>query len=295
MSPLIRVAVATFALAALLAGCRSDDSHSGVDVVATTGILADITRQVAGPDAEVSQLIPDGSDPHSFSLSAQDRLRLDEADLVVAHGAGLEAGIPLDESGATVWGLADHAGELRTATAGDETGAPDPHVWMDPTRVIAALPSLAAALAEADPEHAAGYDGRATRYARELRSLDRELAKTLAAVPPANRKLVTSHDALEYFADHYGFEVVATAFPITGAEAEVSAARLADVEAAVRDTGVPAIFAQQGDDPEALKTVADETGVELDYDLFVESLGPSGSYAGMLRGDARRIADGLGG
>jgi ABC-type Zn uptake system ZnuABC Zn-binding protein ZnuA len=166
---------------------------------------------------------------------------------------------------------------------------------MDPTRVIEALPSLATALGDADPEHADDYKRRAAEYAHELRSLDREMSKMLSAVPAANRELVTSHDALEYFADRYGFKVAATAFPATGAEAEVSAARLADVETAVRDTGVPAIFAQHGDDPEALRTVADETGVELDYDLDVESLGPSGSYAGMLRGDAQRIADGLSG
>ena len=120
------VAAAALALAIPLAGCGSDDAQGGVDVVATTGILADITRQVAGPDAAVGQLIPDGSDPHSFSLSAKDRLRLDDADLVVANGAGLEAGIPLDESAAPVWNLADHVGELRPASDGDDSAASTP-------------------------------------------------------------------------------------------------------------------------------------------------------------------------
>ena len=295
MPPAIRVAVAVIALAALLTACGSSDTRSGVDVVATTGVLADITRHVAGPDAEVGQLIPEGSDPHSFSLSARDRLELDEADMVVANGAGLEAGIPIDESDAPLWNLADHVGELRPASDGDDPGGLDPHVWMDPTRVIAALPSLAAALGDADPGHAADYRRRASAFARELRSLDREISETLESVPPDQRELVTSHDALEYFAARYGFEIAATAFPTTGTEAEASATRLADAEAAVRDTGVATIFAQRGDDPEALRTVADETGVEIDYDLFVESLGPSGSYAAMLRSDAQQIADGLAG
>jgi ABC-type Zn uptake system ZnuABC Zn-binding protein ZnuA len=289
------IAAGVIAIAILLAGCGSDDPQGGADVVATTGILADITRQVAGPDAAVGQLIPDGSDPHSFSLSAKDRLRLDDAGLVVANGAGLEAGIPIDESAAPVWNLADHVGELRPPSDGDDPGGLDPHVWMDPNRVIAALPSLAAALGEADPAHAAAYRRRAAAYTRELLALDREIATILATVPPDQRELVTSHDALEYFAAGYGFEVAATAFPTTGTEAEVSATRLADADAAVRDTGVATIFAQQGDDPEALRTVADETGVALDYDLHVESLGPSGSYAGMLRDDAQQIAAGLGG
>jgi zinc/manganese transport system substrate-binding protein len=294
VSPRFAVAAATITLAAVLAGCGSDDTDSGVDVVATTGVLADITRHVAGPDAEVAQLIPDGSDPHSFSLSAHDRLRLDEADLVVANGAGLEAGIPVDEGDAPTYYLAEHAGELRPAGDGDDSGALDPHVWMDPTRVAAALPSLAAALGDADPAHAAAYEHRAADYSRALRSLDRELGATLESVPADKRELVTSHDALEYFAARYGFEVAATAFPVTGTEAEASATRLADAETAVRETGVATIFAELGDDPEALRTVADDTGVEIDYDLMVESLGPSGSYAEMLRSDAQQIADGLG-
>ena len=87
--------------------------------------------------------------------------------------------------------------------------------------------------------------------------------------------------------------MVATAFPTTGAEAEVSAERLADVEAAVRDTGVAAIFAQEGDDPEVMSLVADDTGVVLDYGLLVESPGSAGTYEEMLRSDAELITQGL--
>jgi zinc/manganese transport system substrate-binding protein len=280
---------------AALAACGNDESGSGTTVVATTGILSDITEQVAGPDAEVIQLIPDNSDPHSFSISAQDRQQLEQADLVVANGVGLEAGVPLDESGAPVWELSAHAGELRTATAGEEADSTDPHVWMDPTRVAEALPSLVAALGDADPAHTADYKKRASDYARELSSLDRQIERTLSAVPPQDRKIVTSHDALGYFADRYGFDVIATVFPTTGAEAEASAAGLADVEAAVRESGVPAIFVQSVDDPEALRVVADETGVELEDGLAVEAPGPAGSYVEMLRLDSRLIADSLGG
>jgi zinc/manganese transport system substrate-binding protein len=286
---------AVLVLSAALAACGDDESQSGTTVVATTGILADITEQVAGPDAEVVQLIPDNSDPHSFSISAQDRQQLEQADLVVANGVGLEAGVPLDESGAPVWELTAHAGELRTATAGEEAGSTDPHVWMDPTRVAESLPSLAAALGDADPAHADGYGRRATGYAHELSSLDREIEHTLSAVPPQDRKIVTSHDALGYFADRYGFDVTATVFPTTGAEAEASAAGVAGVEAAVRESGVPAIFVQSVDDPEALQVVADETGVELEDGLAVEAPGPAGSYVEMLRLDSRLIADSLGG
>ena len=287
--PAVLGAIAVLAL--VLAACGDDDG-SRASVVATTGILADVTAELAEPDAEVVQLIPDNADPHSFSLSAEDRLELDQADVVAANGAGLEAGLPLEDAEATVWELAGNVEEVLPGRDAEE-GPDDPHVWMDPTRVAGALPSLAEALADADPANAPAYRQRADDYADRLSALDREIERTLRPIPPADRELVTSHDALGYFADRYAFEVVATAFPSSGAEAEASAERLAEVEAAVRESGVPAIFAQEGDDPEVLSLVADDTGVDLNYGLLVESPAAAGSYEEMLRRDAELIARSL--
>ena len=296
----LTAAVSAALAAAALAACGSDDGDGSVTVAATTGINADIAQALAGPDADVEQIVPDGASPHDFELSAEDRQRLEEADLVVANGAGLEAGIPLDDLDAPTWEMTQHVGALRrplevegAEEEGEETS--DPHVWMDPTRVAEAVPSLAGALAEADPEHGAEYRRRAERYAKRLRSLDGQMARTLKRVPPQDRELVTSHDAVGYFADRYGFDVVATAFPATGPEAETSAARLDEVEDAVRESDVPAVFAQETDDPEALELVAGETGVEVNYGLLVESPGSAGSYEGMLRRDANLVARSLGG
>jgi zinc/manganese transport system substrate-binding protein len=321
------VFISAIATASLLpvAGCGDDDdaAGSGPNVVATTGIVADIVEAVAGPEVGVEQVIPDGSSPHDFELSAQDRQVLEEADLLIASGAGLEAGIPLDEVDAPQWALSDHVGELLPfAEAGahehdedehaaeeeehaaeeeehaeeeHEHGGEDPHVWMDPTRVAAALPSLADALSEADPSGASGYDQRAQAYAKELERLDTGLERRLASVPDADRELVTSHDSLGYFADRYGFEVVATAFPASGPEAEASAGLIDEVEGAVREHDVPAVFAQQEDDPETLRLIADETGVAIEDGLIIESPGAAGSYEEMLRQDAALIAAALGG
>ncbi|MGH2963752.1 MAG: metal ABC transporter substrate-binding protein [Solirubrobacterales bacterium] len=286
------------ALAVLaIAACGSDDD-SGTTIAATTGITADLAARVAGPDANVEQVVPDGVSPHDFELSAQDRQELEEADLVVANGAGLEAGIPLDEVDAPRWLLSEHAGGLRPfeEPEGEEEnahGSADPHLWMDPTRIADALPSLADALVDADPEHAGEYRRRAREYEADLRSLDREIANTLTAVPADDRSLVTSHDSLGYLADRYGFEVAATAFPASGAEAEASAEQIQDVEDAVTESGVAAIFAQEGDDPETLRLVGDETGVEVEYGLLVESPSSAGSYEEMLRSDAGLIAEAL--
>jgi ABC-type Zn uptake system ZnuABC Zn-binding protein ZnuA len=280
------LAVASIAVVA----CGSDDDGaSGPRVVATTGIVADILGNVAGPGMDIEQVIPDGASPHDFQLSAQDRQVLAEADLVAANGANLEPGIPLDETDAPIWELTANSGELLPFSEG---GA-DPHVWMDPTRVAEALPSLAAALAEVDPGNTNAYRRRADRYAHELISLDRSLQQTLHRVPPDQRELVTSHDSLHYFADHYGFDVIATAFPATGAEGEPSAGSLGDVAGAIASSDVPAVFAGEEDDPEVLSQIADEAGVEVADDLLIESTG-SGTYEAMLEHDAERIATALG-
>jgi zinc/manganese transport system substrate-binding protein len=274
----------------VLGACGDDDnSEGGVEIVATTGIAADLAADLA-PGAEVAQLVPDSASPHDFELSAEDRQTLEEADLVVAIGAGLESGVPLDDVSAPVWELTANAGELLPF----EEGGADPHVWMDPTRVAAALPSLVQALASAEPEDAGAYRRAAREYAAELRRLDRELRRTLSPIAPADRELVTSHDSLAYFADRYGFDVVATAFPASGPEGEASAARLVELADAVHEAGVAAVFAQQEDDPEALRLVAEETGVEIEEDLLIESPGPAGTYGEMLRRDAELIAAALG-
>lgn len=302
---LIILTAAAAAFAAAVPGCGGSDDSNGPTVVATTGVLTDIVEEVAGDSVTVKQLIPDGASPHDFSLSAQDRQQLEQADLVVDNGAGLEAGLPLDEVDAPRWTLADHAGELLPAggESGHEgaeqdhegEGAFDPHIWMDPTRVVGALPSLAAALGEAAPGQGDSLRKRAYAFARRLRQLDREIARTLSRVSPQERNLVTSHDSLGYFAARYDFEVIATSFPSSGPEAEPSAARLADVEEAIEASGVPAIFAQADDDPDVLVEIGEHAGVEVVTDLLVEAPGDAGSYVEMLRRDAELIASGLGG
>jgi zinc/manganese transport system substrate-binding protein len=287
----IFISAAVLPLAFAACGSDDDGSSGGANVVATTGIVADITAGVTGPDASVEQIVPNGSSPHDFQLSAQDRQELEQADLVIVGGAGLEAGIPIDDLDAPTWTLTDHVGELLPF----EGGGSDPHVWMNPARVADAVPSLADALAEVDPAHADAYRERAGAYATELRDLDSELSKALNDIPAANRELVTSHDSLSYFADRYRFDVVATAFPASGAEAGASASTIAEVEDAVRDSGVPTVFAGEEDDPETLRLVADETGVEIEENLLIESPGDAGSYEEMLRHDVGLIAAGLGG
>jgi ABC-type Zn uptake system ZnuABC Zn-binding protein ZnuA len=312
------VAVAA-ALALLFTACgggeetvRGSTDADAPTVVASTGIAADIVANVGGDDIRVVQLVPDGSNPHSFAPSAKQQQEIEEAQLAVLFSPLLEEALPLDSAGAT-FAFADH---VRTELAleegehgheeedgheeeggeeghGDEAGSLDPHVWMDPTQIEATLPALADALTEINPENAEAFESRADEYAEELSALDSELQDLAAGIPDENRKLVTSHDLLGYFADRYGFEVVGAPFGVVP-ESEASAATVSELIDEVQAEKVPAVFAQEGDDPEVLEQIGEEAGVVVVNDLLVETFGDAaGSYIEMLRFSGGRIADSL--
>ena len=260
---------------AVLAGCGAG-SGDGVDIVTTNSIAADIARNVAGPDADVDSFLPESASPHDYALSAKDRAQLEEADVVVAWGAGLEAGFP----------LGDDVVEL----AGDRD---DPHMWMDPSLVADALPKLAAAMAEADPDNAKAYRQRAAAYGRKLDRLDGQLEQRVSAIPPARRKLVSSHDSLEYFVQRYRFDFVGAPFGITPGT-EPSAETVASLIDRVEEEHVPAVFAEDTDDPKLMEQIGDEAGVQVVDDLLTEGFGGRvHSYEEMLRYDADRITGAL--
>jgi zinc/manganese transport system substrate-binding protein len=264
---------------ALASGCGGDSDDGRVDVIATTTIAADIVRHVAGPDADVDVLLPESASPHDFALGAKDRARLDDADLVIAWGAGLEEGLPLDE-------LDQEPVEL----AADES---DPHLWMDPRGVAVSLGRLTERLVDTDPGNSDAYRRRAAAFMDELERLDRELREMLAPIPPERRKLVTSHDSLGHFARRYRFEFVGAPFGLAP-EAEPSAEKVASLIERIEDEDVPAVFAEDTDDPELRAEIAREAGVEGVDDLLIESFGGRvESYEEMLRYDVERIAEAL--
>jgi ABC-type Zn uptake system ZnuABC Zn-binding protein ZnuA len=272
--------------AALLAACGSEGAGSGdgPKVVASTTIAADIVRQVTGDAADVVELVPDGASPHSYAPSAREQQEIADSDLVVYFSPALEEGLPIDRA-PRGFAFADQL----------DGGREDPHVWLDPTLIAAALPDLAATLAEIDPAHAAGYRERARDYGETLAGLDRELARMVKAVPPAARKLVTSHDLMGYFAARYGFELTGAPFGLSP-EAEASAGELAELIDRIRAEDVPTVFAQQGDDPEVLRRVAEEADVEVVDDLLLESLGAGADgYVEMMETSTAKIVTALGG
>lgn len=285
----------------------SDTGEGGIEIVVTTSTLGDLVSRVAGPDATVKVLLPLGADPHSFSPSSQQVAEMNDADLVVVNGLGLEEGFAavlegVVADGGRVLELGPMLNPIPFGMDGhDEDGdhdhSIDPHVWMDPLRMADAAVIVAAELNEIDSEVA--WIDRGAAYASELQELHAEIEDELSVVGHDARLLVTNHEALGYFADRYDFEVVGTVVPGGSTLGDPSSEALASLVGTMRNLGVNVIFAETTQPSALADAVARELGGEVQVvELFTGSLGEPGSGAEtlveMLRTNAGRIAQALG-
>jgi zinc/manganese transport system substrate-binding protein len=289
-------------VAACADGATGQDSEAGTpSIVATTSIWADVTSNLACDGlAEIQTVIPTGGDPHSFEPSLQDREVLENADLIVANGLLLEESLEdtidaAGEHGTPVFRFADQMTPLESQDAEHING--DPHVWFDPTRVAAALPALRDALVERAGLDAGRVDDCLGAYQSAIADADSEATAILETIPTDRRKLVTNHEALSYFAEHYGFEVLGAVIPSASTLAEANPADLQELVRLIEDAHVPAIFAEVQHSSVEADALAEAVGDIAVVTLFTDSLGPAESgadtYLGLLSTDARLIADAL--
>lgn len=300
--------ITVIATAAAACGGGEGDASGAVRIVATTSVVGDLVAHVAGDAATVEVLIPVGADPHEFQASSRQAAAVQEADLVVAVGLGLEEGlsdvldaaagdgVTLLEIGPQVDPMPFGSGTGATESGGDHADGLDPHVWLDPVRMEKAARLVSDALGVIDP--AGDWDARADAYAEELRAADAEIASLVATIPPAARVLVTNHDALGYFAARYGFDVIGVIVPGGSTLGSPSSAELAALVAVVRERQVPAIFAETIEPVTLADAIAAEVGAQVKVvELYTGSLGEPGSGAdtlvGLLLTDARLIVDAL--
>ncbi len=300
----------------LLQACGNgqETAETGLRVVATTTILGDVVRNVTGDAAQVEVLMPVGADPHDFQASAAQVRLLNEADLVVANGLGLEEGISdvlasAEGDGAELLEIGplldplppsaidnDHAEHEEEEDVDHDHGEHDPHVWMDPRRMAQAAGLIASRLAEIDPS--IDWASIAAPYAEELIAIDAEVVGILAAIPEEDRKLVTNHDSMGYFAKRYGFSVVGTVIPGGSTLGEPSSEQLAELIDTIRSEQVRAIFVDSTAPTDLAEAIAEEIEEEVAVVvLHTGSLGDPGSntdtLAGLLVENARNIAAGL--
>lgn len=298
----------------LLAGCSSQPADVSAEdvfsVVATTTIVGDVVANVAGDLAHLTVLVPPGSDPHRFDPSPAQARALADADLIFVNGLGLDS-FALDlvtenQLTTAVVVVSEGVPSIKLEAAGDDhegeepgehaDGEEDPHVWMDPNRVIIWVENIAGALAQADPANAAAYDENAATYIHSLIELDTWIRAEVEKIPAPDRLLVTDHDALGYFADEYGFTVVGFVVPGYSTLSQPSALEMAALIDSIRASGVPVIFVDPSFNPALAESVAADAGVEIRR-LYTGSLsvadGPAATYLDLMRTNVEAIVTGL--
>ena len=265
----------------LAAGCGGD-SGGGLRVVATTTQIADFTREVGGGDVQVHQILQPNSDPHDYEPRPGDVTATAQARVVFVNGDNLDGWMNkvVEQSGGSprVVTLARAAVLHVPGEAGGREGAgEDPHWWHDPRNVEAAVRAIRDAVVRADPAHRRRYTANTGRYLSRLQRLDGGIRRCLARVPAAQRKLVTTHDAFNYFARRYGIEVVGAIVPSQSTQAQASAGDVAALAGQIRREGVKAVFLESSVSPKLAAAVAAETGAIGNLTLYGDTLGPRGS------------------
>lgn len=297
----VLVALILISSSAVFSGCGKTPS-TGKSIVVTYSILGSIVKDLVGNNATVTVSIPNGQDPHDWEPSARDIEAINNADLVIENGLGLEGGLgktltQAKNNGVKFFTASDHitirhVGQGEGIPSGDPdqvVGAPDPHLWMDPLTMRDVVIALAPALKDTLQ---IDVSAQASNLENRLSSLNTEIAGIVAQIPQADRKLVTGHESMGYFAQRYEFQLIGVIVPSLSSQAEVSAADLASLKQAILDNNVKAIFTELGTSPVVAKAIGDETGVKV-IELATHILPSDGSYFTFMRGIANTITNAL--
>jgi ABC-type Zn uptake system ZnuABC Zn-binding protein ZnuA len=289
------------------------DSEHKLHVVASTSIVYDVLQNIGGEAIDLEMLIPIGADPHAYEPTPGDLRKLVQADLVFINGIDLEE--PLYPTFSEIAAntviaslseglqLQSFAGETGKGTdphdqdSGDQTGM-DPHVWLDPLNVRTWVINAADALSAVDPDRAEQYLSNAEAYSGQLDELHGWIEVMVAGIPADQRKLVTDHRALGYFAARYGFELIATVVPAYSTAAEPSARELADLVETIKNESAQAIFVSSNVNTTIAKRIAEDTGIRV-VPLYIGTLspaeGPADSYIEMMEYNVEAISATLAG
>ncbi len=308
------------AAALLLSACAvnfaskqgSSVTASHKKIVATHSMLGSIAKELVSNKAEVITLIPNGQDMHSWEPSAKDIETLYQADLILQNGLGLEANIiktiqQAEKNGVKVFTATDHI-EVRKVGEGEhaedthhdealgeqedhhhEAGAPDPHFWTDPIAMKKVASALASTLQK---DLNLDVFQEETTLRSKFDQLHQEIHQQVGKIPADQRKIVSGHESLGYFAERYGFELIGAIIPSITTQAEVSAADIAALKKQIQNHHVKAVFSELGTPKQLSETIARETGAQV-IELNTHILPPDGSYFTFMRDLTQTIVKGL--
>lgn len=311
-------AVAVFSIGAAVLPGSSQAAERPLDVVASFSILGDMVKTVGGDRVHVTTLVGPDGDAHVFEPTPADARAIAAADVVFINGLGLEQGwMPrlIEASGYKGPAVVTTTGirPLRMEEEGDEHGkqaasehershgkphmVDDPHAWQNLANGKVYVQNIVAGLVAADPQGADVYRANAQGYIRDIDAMDAEVRAKLAAIPQARRKIVTTHDAFQYFGKAYGVELFAPEGVST--EAEPSAADVARLIRQIRKDKITGVFFENMSDNRLLSQISKETGAKIGGRVYSDALsppdGPAPTYLAMFRHNIEEFTRALAG
>jgi manganese/zinc/iron transport system substrate-binding protein len=277
-----------------------------LEVVATTGMIADAAREVGGDLVEVRALMGPGVDPHAYRQTRTDIVAAANADIVLWHGLYLEAQMEdfLRELGESrpVVAVAEAFPRNLLIAHDDYEDRFDPHVWMNPSLWSRVVLEIRDALIDVRPEAEGAFRANAEAHLEELADLAQYTTRVLSTVPAESRVLVTAHDAFNYFGSAYGFEVAGIQGIST--ESEAGLQRISDLVDLLVDRKVRAVFVESSVSDRNIRALVEGAAargheVVIGGELFSDAMGEAGTYEGtyigMIDHNATTIAGALGG
>ena len=279
----------------------SDLSEDGKpDVVATSTIIADLTKNIGGDEIDLTSILQPGADPHVYEPVPKDSIYLEEAELILYNGYNLEPGLIKLIKAAGVKADKLAVGEVVKPLQLDKGGkqtVPDPHIWGDAENAIKMAIAIRDALIKLSPEDKEKFTENAEELVNELKELDNSITQQIATIPKERRKLITTHDAFQYYGRAYDIPIAGTLIGIS-TEEQPSAQTVKQLVEEVKRTGVKGIFAETTINPALIKTVAQEANVKLaPRELYSDSIGAPGSegdsYIKMMQSNTEAIVEAL--
>lgn len=254
----------------LFAGCSirqaEQPEQNKLSVYASFYTMYDFAKKIGGDKADITVLVPDGTEPHDWEPAAADIVGLQNADLFIYNGAQMEHWVEdvlssLDSSKLIVVeaskgiALRDGANEEEEE---DQHGAIDPHVWLDPKNAKMELAAIKDAFIKADAENAVYYEANYEKWAKEFDALDEAYRLALSGLP--KKEIIVSHEAYGYLCAAYGI----TQIGIEGLspDSEPDPGRMAEIIELAREKGVTTIFFEELLSPDVANAIAAETGAK---------------------------------
>jgi zinc/manganese transport system substrate-binding protein len=298
----LAAALAPLALAVM--AIDTANAAEPIPVVTSITILQDIVRNIGGDKVDVKTLVGPNGDAHVYQPTPADAKAISQAKLVVINGLGLEGWLPrLTEAAQFKGRIVTAATGIKTLTRDDEDAKPgskpkrivDPHAWQDLRNGQIYVANVTQALTEIDPGNAEFYRQSADLYRQKLADLDTRIRTDLGAIPAAKRRVISTHDAFQYYGKAYGVEFIAPVGVST--ESEASAGDVAKLIRQIKQQNIKALFLENVSDPRLIQQLAKDTNAVVGPPLYSDALSkpdePAGTYLKMFEYNTATLRQGM--